>query len=259
MPPCALVKPPSVAFARGLTSQTTAAPDLQLARSQHAAYRAALESLGFRLIVLAEDGHPDSCFVEDMAVVLPPLRGGQGLLLGARSPVRSAEQPPVLEALRTALPDFRQACLEEPAFLDGGDVLRMDDRLFVGLSRRTNREGYEQFRALVEPLGYEAVTLNVDGMLHLKTGVSRLNEQTVLVLPQLADAFFGLGYRTVLVDPRDWHAANIIAVEGRALLPAGHDRVSESLRDAGFEPLEVELSEYRKQDGGATCLSVLLP
>lgn len=251
--PSALVKPPSPEFAAGLTSQVLGAPDLARALDQHAAYCRALESLGLELIALAADHHADSCFVEDMAVVAP------GFLLATRSPVRQAEQPAVGQALQTARPEYKVQAIEEPGFLEGGDVLRLAKTFFVGLTERTDRAGFEQFRKAVEPFGYQAMSLDVKGLLHLKTGVSRLDDKTVLVLPSLAETFQGLGYRTVVVDPEDWHAANTVAVERGVIMPAGHSRVASAVRQAGFEPVEVDLTEFKKQDGGASCLSILLP
>lgn len=124
---------------------------------------------------------------------------------------------------------------------------------------RTNREGVEQFRHTAEEHGFEAFSVEVGGMLHLKTGVSGLDHDTVLALPTLSRTFEGLGYRVIVVDPQDWHAANVLTVGRRVLLPAGHPRVVRSLLESRYEPLEVELSEFAKQDGGASCLSILLP
>ena len=120
------------------------------------------------------------------------------------------------------------------------------------------RPGVEQFRALLAPFGYTVTGVAVGGLLHLKTGVSRLNDRTVLALPQLAQAIEELGYEVVPVDPEDWHAANAVAVGSGVLLPAGYARVVQALAERGFSAVEVELSEFRKQDGGASCLSILL-
>lgn len=247
--PRALLKTPSPRFASGLTSQSSGPPVLELALAQHQAYQSALESLGFKVVLLAPDDLADSCFVEDMAVVAGPL------VIAGRSTVRSAEQAPVLAALI----EFTQRFIEAPGRLEGGDVLRLGQDWFVGVTDRTNRQGIDQFRSLLEPFGHKVTAVEVSGLLHLKTGVSRLDDGTVLALPLLADTFRGLGYEVLLVHPEDWHAANVLTVGRRVLLPAGHPRVVETLARRGFAAVEVELSEFKKQDGGASCLSILLP
>lgn len=257
--PRALVKIPSAQFASGLTSQSLGQPDLQLALAQHDQYRKALETLGFELIVLDPDDHPDSCFVEDMAVVGACGENAAGFSMACRSPLRCQEQAPVLQALGLALPGFRPAKIEPPGCLEGGDVLRLGRSWFVGLSARTDREGFEQFRAVVEEIGDQAFSIEVNEFLHLKTGVSRLDETTVLALPQLAQTFSGLGFRAITVSPKNWHAANVLAVGRRVLMPAGHGPVAAALRSHGYQPWEVDLSEFAKQDGGVSCLSILLP
>lgn len=248
----ALVKLPSANFASGLTSQQGAVPDVALAASQHAGYQRALQELGLDLIVLPADPLPDSCFVEDMAVLAPPL------VIATRSGPRAAEQGPVLQALLRALPEYRQVAIQAPGNLEGGDVLRMGRHWWVGLSERTNEAGADQFRAWLEPHGYTVSTVEVSGLLHLKTGVSRLKERTVLAIPQFADTFARHGYHVVPIEPEDGHAANALALGSRVLLPAGYGRVVRSLARLGFRALEVELSEFRKQDGGASCLSIWL-
>lgn len=248
----ALVKTPSPNFASGLTSQSEGAPDLALALAQHRAYQEALEKIGLEVILLPPDQLPDSCFVEDMAVVAEPL------VLATRSGPRGPEQPPVLEALHQALPEHRRGAIQAPATLEGGDVLRMGRHYLVGLTERTNQAGVEQFRACLEPFGYSVAGVDVSGLLHLKTGVSRLDERTVLALPPLTETFASLGYEVVPVDPRDWHAANAVALGRKVLLPAGYPRVVQALAERGFEALAVDLSEFRKQDGGASCLSIIL-
>lgn len=250
----ALLKRPSPHFASGLTSQRGGWADYALACAQHVAYQAALEELGFETILLGTDELADSCFVEDMAVVVEGCAGG--CVIATRSPLRHGEQAPVLSALRQALPDSRQLRIEAPGTLEGGDVLRIGRHCLVGVSERTNRAGVDQLRNFLEPLGYQVSAVEVKGVLHLKTGVTRLDDRTVLALPQLA-ASFQPDYEVVVVDPEDAHAVNVVAVGRKVLLPAGFPRVVQALVDRGFTTLEVDLSEFKKQDGGATCLSLL--
>jgi dimethylargininase len=146
-----------------------------------------------------------------------------------------------------------------PGRLEGGDVVRLASGWFVGLGARSNEAGFEQFRKIVQARGMEATALALDDLLHLKSGVSAVDEQTLVALPQFAAAFSRLGYQVVEVHPEDWHAANVVSWGGKILLPARHPRVQERLELLGFETFEVDLSEFKKQDGGASCLSLLVP
>lgn len=246
-----LVKTPSPTFAQGLTSQRLGAPDYGLALQQHQAYCEALQRMGARVSILPPDDLPDSCFVEDMAIVLDPAS-----VVVTRSEVRGNEQEAVLEALPGGMTRTR---IEAPGNLEGGDVLRLAGRWFVGLGARSNEAGFEQFRKIVRAREMEATALALNDLLHLKTGVSAVDEKTVVALPQFAATFGQLGYQVVEVHPEDWHAANVVSWGRKVLLPARHPRVQERLEFLGFETFEVDLSEFKKQDGGASCLSLLLP
>lgn len=257
--PMALVKPPSAAFSQGLTSQTLGAPDYELACEQHQAYRAALEGLGLSLLILDADEHPDSCFVEDMAVLAPDFEDpSRGLLVCTASPVRYREQQAVESALRHALPEYTPVRMEGEARLEGGDVLRLGNQFFVGISERTNETGFRQFQRQVERLGYRCYSVPVKGrVLHLKTGASPLQDNTVLALSTVRSSYEERGCRVIEVSADEWHAANTVCVGRAVVMPAGHPGVVHALRAEGYEPIEVELSEFKKQDGGASCLSIL--
>lgn len=256
----ALVKQPSANFPSGLTSQDLGTPSLELTQEQHRAYLEGLKSLGVEVLALEADEHPDSCFVEDMAVVVPDLENpSRGTVVLTNSPVRAAEQPPVAAALRNALLEYSVATLHAPGRLEGGDVLRLGPQFFVGLTERTNRAGFEQFQSLVNAHGYRAHAVDVANLLHLKTGASPLQENTVLALPQLAGTLRDLGCQVIEVAATEWHAANTVCVGRGVLVPAGHPQVVADLTRLGYTTVEVNLSEFKKQDGGASCLSILLP
>lgn len=231
---------------------------MELARTQHEQYRQALRKLGFQTELLPADDHPDSCFVEDMAVVLPPAGPGEpGAIVLTRSPVRAQEQPAVEAALRRSLPNFPVFRIAGPGLLEGGDVLLLGSTYFVGLSSRTNRQGYEQFRQIAAGLGYQTGAVPVSGRLHLKTGVTAVDSGTVLAVGEWAGTFQQMGFRVLQVSDADWHAANVVAHQGAVVLPSGHPAVSRALTSNGFQPVEVGLSCFKQQDGGATCLSIL--
>lgn len=249
----ALVRPPGDSYRRALSSQQPPPTiDVALARRQHAAYCAALREAGLELIELPPDeAHPDACFVQDTAVVYGTL--AVMARLGAES--RRGEEAAVAEALAG---HKRLAEIRPPATLEGGDVLVIGTRVFVGLSARTNHGGFAQLRDLLELEGAAVHALEVAEGLHLLSGCTYLGRGVLLATDAWAvlPAFAGLD--VVRVPPDEAAAANALGLGGYVVLPAGYARTAALVRERGFEPLPVDLSEFAKADAGATCLSLIL-
>lgn len=225
--------------------------DLERARAQHAAYAALLVGLGLEVVEIpADPAYPDCCFVEDVAVVL------DGLAVitrpGARS--RRGEAPAVEETLTRFRPIAR---LRSPATLDGGDVLTVEKTLFVGRSLRTNPEGIEGLRALVEPLGYRVVPVPVQGCLHLKSAVTALGEGRVLANTAWIDPGPLLGLEIVAVDPAEPGAANVVRVRDTVVAHPGFPRTLERLAALGLDLRTCDVSEFLKAEAALTCKSLL--
>jgi dimethylargininase len=147
--------------------------------------------------------------------------------------------------------------VEPPATLEGGDVLRLGRTLYVGLTPRTNAEGAEALRRFAAPHGYEVVTVEPRGCLHLKTGCSALDEETVLVNPDWVDAKVFRGRGVVAVDASEPWAANVLHVNGSLCISAAFPRTAEMLAARGYDVRAVEVSEFAKAEGGMTCMSLL--
>jgi dimethylargininase len=250
----AIVRPPAERFADGLTTAGLGAPDLDLARAQHRAYCEALLECGVALTWLPTDErHPDSTFVEDTAVLTP--HGAVLARPGAAS--RSGEVAAVRPALEPFFPRLR--AIEPPGTLDGGDVCKAGRRVFIGLSERTNEAGAAQLRAILEGEGYGVATVDVrgvPGILHLKSGLAALDERRLAAVPALRAHEAFRDHEIVAVDPDEAYAANCVEVNGRLLVAAGHPRFERSLRALGYDPLPLQMSEFRKMDGGPSCLSL---
>lgn len=250
----AIVRPPCSAFASGLTSSVLGSPDLAVALAQHEAYVRALEACGLAVTRLpAEPRFPDSTFVEDTAVLLPSL----AVLTRPGAPSREGE----VEAIRPAVEaSFRRvARIEAPGTVDGGDVCVTGDRLLVGLSDRTNEEGARQLARLAAGEGFETTLVDIrviPGLLHLKTGLSELGAGRLLVAGPLAGRRELAAFEQVPVDPEESYGANAVHVNGRVLIPAGLPRLAERLAGLGFPVVPLEMSEFRKMDGGLSCLSL---
>jgi dimethylargininase len=159
------------------------------------------------------------------------------------------------EALRPLRP---LRAIEAPGTLDGGDVLRVGRRVFVGLTTRTNEEGARQLTAVLAPLGYEVTRVPVRGMLHLKSAASALGDDIVLLDRAAVDAALFRGLRAVEVHPDERFAANVLAVTDHVLCPAGGPRTAELVSGLGFRVIPVDNSELARAEAGLTCCSLLV-
>jgi dimethylargininase len=227
--------------------------DAGRAAAQHAAYERALESLGCRVVRLPPlPDQPDAVFVEDAAVVLDEL----AIVTRPGAASRRAETASVAEALRAHRPIAR---IEPPSTLDGGDVLRIDRTLYVGLSSRSDPAGHEGLAALVRPHGYRVVSVPLQGCLHLKSAVTQVAGDAVLLDLVCVDAAPFRHLRTIVTDPEEPLAANALRLPGGVLYAAAFPRTAERLARAGVRVLAVDVSELAKAEGGVTCCSILVP
>jgi dimethylargininase len=247
-----MVRPPSSRLAEGIVthiSRTTV--DVELARTQHAAYASALAGSGWQVeqVPVAEDC-PDSVFVEDAVVVCDDL----AVLTRPGAPPRRPEIDGVAQAMASL--GLRTARIEPPGILDGGDVLQAGTTVYVGRGGRTNGEGIRQLRALLAPLGRTVVGVPLGAVLHLKSAVTALPDGTFLLLPDLVPAGLFPAVRPVTEES----GCHVVPLGGdRVLIAASAPRTAASLADLGFTPVVVDISEYEKLEGCVTCLSVLLP
>ena len=225
--------------------------DLARARAQHDDYCARLARAGLEVIRLAADPQcPDCCFVEDNAIVLDEL--AIVTVPGAES--RRAETPAIAEALAHHRPVVRMTL---PATLEGGDVLQMGRRIFVGLTARSNAAGIEFLRQATAPHGYEVIAVEVTGCLHLKSAVTALDGETVLANPDWFDATPLAAYRMLRVDPSEPGAANVLRVRAEVWGHPGFPRTLDRLDGAGYPITPVDISEFVKAEAALTCKSLL--
>jgi dimethylargininase len=225
--------------------------DLARAEAQHAAYNEALRRAGAVVEVVPEDAElPDSVFVEDTAVVLDEA----AVVTRPGSPLRRREVP----AMTAALSAYRKLLrIEPPATLEGGDVLRLGRDFYVGLSSRTDGEGFSQFASIVRKFGYRATPIDVKGCLHLKTAVTALDPETLLVNPSWIDAAALPGVRRLVVPPQEPFGANALVVNGVVHLSARWKRTRELVQRSGFSVSALDVSEFEKAEAGLTCLSLI--
>jgi dimethylargininase len=248
----AIARSPAENFAEGLTTAGLGAPDFVLMQAQHEAYVDALRDAGLEVQVLeAAPRYPDAHFVEDAAVVTPEV----AVISRPGAPSRRGEaelMEPVLAAHRPL------ARIEPPGTLEGGDVLQIGRRFFIGVTARTNEAGARQLEQLLSEHGYRCALIPVTHTLHLKSDLNAVSEETLLVTPALAEHEALAGYEKIVVKTDETYAANVVRVNDRLLMPRGFPRLRDALGARVPNVVELDMSESRKMDGGLTCLSLRL-
>jgi dimethylargininase len=252
----ALVQTPGDSVVRGLTRLRLGTPNVARLREQHAAYRSALAQLGIAVHVApADERFPDGTFVEDAAVVLP----NAVMITRPRAESRRGETITVEARLREHMAEREFSRIESPGTVDGGDICVADEHVWIGLSHRTNEHGAEQMHTWLARNGRAAQVVDVrdiDAILHLKSGMSWLGENRVLVIPELAGHPAFARCDRIVVDAREGYAANVIGFGERVLIPSGYPNLQESLARRGLTSVPIAMSEFEKIDGGLTCLSL---
>ncbi|MDT8393735.1 MAG: arginine deiminase family protein [Bacteroidales bacterium] len=247
----AIVRKPCKNFTEGLSSAGLGKPDYSLALRQHHEYVRALEICRLEVTVLPPDEeYPDSTFVEDTALLTRYIaittRPGAESRLGEINEVHRAVGS-YYENIFT---------IHEPGTLEAGDVMMAGEHFYIGISERTNREGARQLLQILEHHGITASLVEVPGMLHLKTGISYLENNTFLAV----DTFRmhpEFRHRNIIPVPNhEAYAANSLWVNGMVLVPQGFPITLKNIRNTGYETIELDISEFRKLDGGLSCLSL---
>ena len=225
--------------------------DLSLAVRQHQRYERALEELGCQVRRLSpEPDLPDAVFVEDTAIVLDEC--------AVMARPGAASRRPETTSVVAGLCQYRSLHpIEPPGTLDGGDVLRASRHIYVGLSSRTNEDGARQLDDLLAPMGYTVERVAVRGCLHLKSAVTTLSDDELLLNPILVDATLFGELKWTAVHPAEPFAANVLSVGGRVLCQASAPRTRERMEARGYEVIAVDVSEFAKAEGGLTCCSLV--
>ena len=225
--------------------------DIALAAAQHCAYQDTLSVLSCRVIALpAEVDLPDSVFVEDVAIVLDEV----AIMTRPGAESRRAEGASVAAVLSRFRPLL---AIEAPGTLDGGDVLRIGRTLYVGQSQRSNAAGIEQLRNLLAGCGYAVRGVPITGCLHLKSSVTQVADDTLLLQPAWVDRSVFADFKIIDIDPGEEHAANALRVGEGVLYPSCFPRTQQLLAQAGIQVTTVDVSELQKAEGAVTCCSLV--
>ncbi len=246
----AITREPGENFASGLTTADLGAPEYDLIMQQHRAYVTILGDLGLEVTILPPlPGFPDAYFVEDVAVVAPDI----AVITNPGARARRGE----IEYIQQTLAQFRPlARIQPPGTLDGGDVLVIGNEYYIGISARTNEQGAMQLSRILQEYGHVCMTLPVRGKLHLKSDISYIGRNTLLLTKTLAGSEAFDHYKKIIIDEDEAYAANSLLINDRLLVPKGFPKTKHALLEAEFDIIEVETTELQKMDGGLSCLSL---
>jgi dimethylargininase len=226
--------------------------DVDRAREQHAQYRTALKYLGVSLISLPEEPNmADSVFVEDTALVLDEC----AIITRPGAAPRRRET----ESIASKLEPYRKLFhIKKPARIDGGDILCVGKDIYVGLSERSDLLANDQMHEYLQPLGYKIHSVEVTGCLHLKSAVTQITEDTLLINPQWVDKKEFRGMKFLEIDPSEPYAANALLIDQTIIYPTAFPKTQKRLEDAGIRMLTVDADELAKAEGAVTCCSLII-
>lgn len=248
----ALIRPVPESFDRALVREGQPRIDVEQARAQHDEYRRHLAEAGhFIEVVPTDEAHPDCVFIEDTAVIV----GEVAVITRPGAISRRGETLPVATALSTR---FAIAHISDPGTLDGGDVFIMGDVVHVGRSARTNPDGIDQLRAIAFHQGLGLVTVEVQNVLHLKSAVLPIDEETVVVTHGTVDEEKLADREILYEDEAERHLFSALPLaDGRILVTASAPSTAERVARSGYEVVPIDVSQIQAADGGLTCMSIL--
>lgn len=247
----AIVRKPCRSMVKGITSAKLGAPNYENAQKQHEAYVEALQKCGLQVTILdgAED-YPDSVFVEDTALLTPKC----GIITNPGAQSRSGEIIEMESTVKKFYANIEH--IKTPGTLDAGDVMMVGTHFYIGLSDRTNIEGANQLIAILEKHGLSGSTIALKTMLHLKTGISYLENNNLLATGEFLLKDEIKKFNIIEVSNDESYAANSLWINDYVLVPKGFPKTLNLIEKAGYKTIVVDVSEFRKLDGGLSCLSL---
>lgn len=256
----AITRIPGSNYKDGLTTVDLGIPDPEKTLLEHASYMRILQECGLELDELPADiRYPDSTFVEDTAVVLSTqAQGGPAVILsrpGANS--RKGEVAAIMPAIQKYFSEIAE--IRAPGTLDGGDICEADHHFIIGISLRTNENGANQLSDWLIKKGYKTSFIDIrstPGILHLKSGISYIGDNRMLVINSLASHPVLQGFELIKMQEGEEYAANCIRVNDRILIADGFPKLEMDLKHFGYQVIKLDMSEFQKMDGGLSCLSL---
>lgn len=250
----AILRKPCKNILQGITSNKELGKvEYEIAVYQHENYVKTLERCGLKVEVLEQlEEYPDSCFVEDVAILTKKC----AIITNPGATTRKGEINYIEETIAKYYPQEKIEKIKFPGTLDGGDVMMLGDIFYVGKSERTNEEGIKQLSKILEKYNLKVIKIELDKILHLKTGVNYLENNTLLIIKELYDEEEFREYKKIVVPKDEEYGANSLWINGIVIVPKGYVKTKKLLEENGYKTVEVDTSEFRKIDGGLSCLSL---
>lgn len=228
-------------------------PDYESAVCQHDRYVETLRELGLEVTNLeADERYPDSCFTEDPAVVMEKC----AVITNPATASRNGEKLEIVKTIKKFYDDSQIFYIEAPGTMEGGDVMKVGNHFYVGLSERTNEEGAKQFNDIVTRLGYTSSTVPVTEGLHLKDFVIYLENNNMLVTEVMNGMEAFKDFNRFVVEPEELYAINSMNINGTVLVPQGYPKTLKIIEELGYPVKIMDTGEFKKIDGSLTCLSL---
>lgn len=247
----AIVRRPGKSLVNGISESNQGQPDYEKALKQHEEYKNTLRKCGLKIIELEPDEQfPDSTFVEDTAVITRDM----AILANPAPSSRKDEVLRISEELKKHWKILES--IKEPGKLEGGDVMQIEMHFYVGISERTNEEGARQFDAIVRKYGYTSSAIKINNILHLKTGINYLGDKYLLMKNNFLKEDEFEKFKMIQVSEKEAYAANSLRINEYVIVPAGYPETKKKIENEGFKTMVVNLSEFKKLDGGLSCLSL---
>lgn len=249
-----IVRKPSKKICDGITSNPQfGKPIYEKALKQHQSYIDTLKKCGVIVTVLEElDNFPDSCFVEDVAVLTKKC----AIITNPGASSRNEEKNYIIDTIKKFFSEDKIEYIKSPGTLEGGDVMMVGDHFYIGKSERTNKEGIKQFIEILEKYGLSGSEVKLEEVLHLKTGVNYLENNTLLVSGEFINKEEFKNFNKIIVPEDEAYASNCIWVNDTVIVPEGYPKIKKLIEDAGYKTICTDTSEFKKIDGGLSCLSL---
>ncbi len=247
----AIVRTPCKNFINGLTTAGLGQPDYENAITQHKNYITALENCGIKVTVLnADEQFPDSCFVEDVALLTPKC----AIITNPGVVSRRGETAAMKEVLHKFYSNIEE--IGDQGTVEAGDIMMVGSHFYIGLSKRTNKKGAQQIIDILEKYNLSGSVISLEKVLHLKTGLAYLENNNLVACGEFISKNEFQKYNIIEIDNDESYAANCIWVNNRVLIPKGFPKAKAVIKNVGYQTNEVDISEFQKLDGGLSCLSL---
>ena len=248
----AIVRTPGRSIVEGLSdSKTLGLPNYDQAIIQHQSYIDVLIKCGLDVLVLEPcEEYPDSTFVEDVALITPNCV----IITRPGAPSRKGEVHEIEFVLKQKFKNIE--AIEAPGTIEGGDIMMVGDHYYIGLSKRTNLEGAKQIIQILTKYGMSGSTISLKKVLHLKTGLSYLEKNNLVVCGEFVNDSSLERYNHIEIPEKESYAANCIWVNESVIIPLGYPTTKQRIMNAGYPVIETDVTEFQKLDGGLSCLSL---